>query len=90
MNASRPSLKMQIFTELVREEPFRIIALFFIGFMTTTASLMVLCAFIGVQALTIFSFVHLGLTVITALAMAFSLYFVVGFIVWYRHEGFND
>ena len=89
MNANRSSPGMEMFVELSRQEPFRTIALYLIGFLATAISRAVLMAFIVVELISKLPFVHLGLPAATALSMAFSLYFVVGFIVWYRHEGFN-
>ena len=89
MNANRPSPGMELFVELSRKEPFRTVMLFFLGFLPTATSRTVLTAFILVELLTKLPFVHLGIVATTALSFAFSLYCVAGFIVWYKHEGFD-
>ena len=86
MSNTRPSLTMEIFVELSRQEPFRTGVLFVLGFLTTPISLAVLCALNAILLLTHLPFVHLGLTAATAISMVFSFYFVVGYIVWYKRE----
>ncbi len=89
MNANRSSPEIEMFVELSRQEPFRTVALFFLGFLPTATSRTVLMASIVVELLTKLPFVYLGIAVTTALSFGFSLYFVAGFIVWYKHEGFD-
>jgi hypothetical protein len=85
MYANRLSPAMETFVELTRQEPFRTVALFFLGFLASTVSRTVLVVFLAVEVLT--KFLYLGSVGTFAVSMAFSLYFVVGFVIWYKHEG---